>query len=50
MEAELKTMTTKDKLIAEFESSKNSLFDNIQLREQALEAFSKQGIPNRKSE
>jgi Fe-S cluster assembly protein SufD len=50
MEAGLKTMTIKDSLIAEFESSKNSLFGNIQMREQALEAFAKQGIPGRKSE
>jgi len=37
-------------LIAEFESSKNSLFGNIKLREQAMERFAKQGIPNRKHE
>lgn len=42
--------TIKDKFISEFESSKNSLFGNLKLREQAMQAFSKQGIPNRKHE
>jgi len=37
-------------LISEFESSKKSLFGNIILREQAMESFYKQGIPNRKQE
>lgn len=50
METIIKTNTIKDKLIAEFDSSKRSLFGDVKLREQALEAFSKQGIPNRKSE
>lgn len=50
METITKVNTIKDKLIAEFESSKGSLFGDVKLREQALEAFSKQGIPNRKSE
>ena len=50
METITKVNTIKDKLIAEFESSKGSLFGDIKLREQALESFSKQGIPGRKSE
>lgn len=50
METIIKSNTIKDKLIAEFESSKTLLFGDVKLREQALEAFSKQGIPNRKSE
>lgn len=50
METITKPNTIKDKLIAEFESSKGSLFGDIKLREHALAAFSKQGIPNRKSE
>ncbi len=43
-------ITATEKLISAFESSKNSLFGNAQLREQAIESFSKQGIPNRKHE
>lgn len=50
METIIKKNTLTDKLIAEFESSKNSLFGNLKLREQAIESFSKQGIPNRKNE
>lgn len=50
METITKPITIKDKLIAEFESTKNSLFGSLPLREQAIEAFSKQGIPNRKHE
>ena len=50
METITKVNTIKDKLIAEFESSKGSLFGDLNIREQALESFSKQGIPNRKSE
>jgi len=50
METVTKVNTIKDKLIAEFESSKGSLFGDVKLREQALESFSKQGIPGRKSE
>ncbi len=50
MEIITKPITIKDKLIAEFESSKNSLFGSLQLREQAMESFVKQGIPNRKHE
>ena len=50
----METITKKnilgDKLISEFESSKNSLFGNAILREQAIESFSRQGIPNRKHE
>ena len=45
METIIKANIT-DKLIEAFES----LFGDIQLREQALESFSKQGIPGRKSE
>ena len=50
MEIAIKTNILKDKLLSQFESSKNSLFGNLQLREQAIESFTKQGIPNRKSE
>lgn len=50
METITKVNTIKDKLIAEFESSKGSLFGDVKLRELALEAFSKQGVPGRKSE
>lgn len=50
METVTKTNTIKDKLIVEFESSKGLLFGDVKLREQALESFSKQGIPGRKSE
>jgi Fe-S cluster assembly protein SufD len=50
METIIKKNTLTDKLIAEFESSKNSLFGDLKLREQAIESFSKQGIPNRKHE
>ena len=39
-----------DLLISEFESTKNSLFGNIFLREQAMKSFYGQGIPNRKQE
>jgi Fe-S cluster assembly protein SufD len=39
-----------EKLISGFESVKDSLFGNIKLREQAIESFSKQGIPGRKHE
>lgn len=37
-------------LIAEFEASKDSLFGNDALRTEAIERFSSQGFPNRKSE
>jgi Fe-S cluster assembly protein SufD len=50
METITKTNSIKEKFISEFESSKDSLFGNPQLREEALESFSKQGIPNRKHE
>ena len=50
METIIKSNTLKDKLIAEFELSKNSLFGDLKLREQAMESFSRQGIPGRKSE
>jgi Fe-S cluster assembly protein SufD len=50
METVIKSNTLKDRLASEFESSKNSLFGNMKLREIAMESFSKQGIPNRKSE
>ena len=50
METITKINTIKDKVIAEFESSKGSLFGDATIREQALTAFSNQGIPNRKSE
>ena len=50
METITQKNTITDKLISEFELSKNSLFGNLKLRKQAMEAFSKQGIPNRKHE
>ncbi len=50
METITKPSTIKDKLIAEFESSKNSLFGSLNLREEAIESFAKQGIPNRRHE
>ena len=50
METAVKTNTLKDKIVSEFESSKGALFGGLKLREEALESFLKQGIPNRKSE
>jgi Fe-S cluster assembly protein SufD len=50
METITKTNTTTEKLISGFESLKNSLFGDLTVREQAMESFSKQGIPGRKSE
>lgn len=50
METITKVNSIKEKLIAEFESSKNSLFGDVKLRAAAMESFSKQGIPGRKSE
>lgn len=50
METITQKNTLKDKVISEFESSKNSLFGNTVLREQAMESFYKQGIPGRKHE
>jgi Fe-S cluster assembly protein SufD len=43
-------ITTTDKLIAEFESSKHTLFGDRKIREDAIESFSKMGVPGRKSE
>lgn len=37
-------------LVSEFQASKNALFGSIELREQAIESFSRLGFPNRKSE
>lgn len=37
-------------LVSEFESLKKKLFGNNKLRTQAIESFSRQGFPNRKSE
>ena len=50
METITKKNTVIDKFISEFESLKKSLFGNLTIREQAIEAFTKQGIPNRKNE
>ncbi|MES2591695.1 MAG: Fe-S cluster assembly protein SufD [Bacteroidota bacterium] len=50
METIVKKNTVQDKLISEFESSKNSFFGSLQLRERAMESFSEQGFPNRKHE
>src|ERR1035437_8748171 len=50
METITKKNTIKEKLITEFESSKNLLFGNLLFREQAMESFAVQGIPNRKNE
>ena len=50
METAIKTNTLKDKLLSQFESSKNSLFGNLQLRERAIESFATLGIHNRKCE
>ncbi len=50
METITQKNTLKDKLVSEFESSKNLLFGNTDLREQAIESFYKQGIPSRKHE
>jgi len=50
METAIKTSTIKDKLIFEFETSKLFLFGDTQLRNQAMESFYKQGIPDRKHE
>ncbi len=50
METITKKNTIADKFISEFESSKNSLFGSLKLREQAIESFTKQGIPTRKHE
>ena len=50
METITKKNTLIDKFISEFESSKNYLFGSMKLREEAMNAFVKQGIPNRKHE
>lgn len=50
METAIKNSTIKDKLIFEFETSKLFLFGDTQLRNQAMESFYKQGIPDRKHE
>jgi Fe-S cluster assembly protein SufD len=50
METVIKTNSIKDKLIFEFETSKLFLFGDTQLRNQAMESFYKQGIPDRKHE
>lgn len=50
METITKSTTTKDILIAEYESSKTSLFGDLKLRKNAIDSFSKLGIPNRKHE
>ena len=50
METVTKQNTIKDKLIAEFDYSKNSFFGDLTLRSRAMESFAKQGIPSRKSE
>ncbi|MCW3104899.1 MAG: sufD [Bacteroidetes bacterium] len=49
METIIKNTIT-DKLIAGFTASKNTLFGDGILREQAMESFSKLGVPGRKSE
>lgn len=43
-------INTTEKLISGFESVKSSLYGDAKLREQAIESFSKQGIPGRKHE
>ncbi len=50
METSTQKNTLTEKFISEFESTKKSLFGNLQLREQAMESFNRQGIPNRKHE
>ena len=50
METAIKTSSIKDKLISEFETSKLFLFGDTELRDQAMESFHKQGIPNRRHE
>jgi len=43
-------VSIKEKIISEFELNKNSLFGDSTVRKNALDSFSKQGIPGRKSE
>ncbi len=50
METILKENSIKAKLIAEYESSKKSLFGSLLIRDNAIENFSRLGIPQRKSE
>jgi Fe-S cluster assembly protein SufD len=50
METAIKTSSIKDQLISEFETSKSFLFGDTELRNQAMESFYEQGIPNRKHE
>lgn len=50
METITKPTTTKDILINEYESLKDSLFGDSQLRKNAIGSFTKLGIPNRKHE
>lgn len=50
METITKKNNITEKLISEFESSKKSFFGDVKLRENAMDAFLKQGIPNRKHE
>ncbi|MDQ3047758.1 MAG: Fe-S cluster assembly protein SufD [Bacteroidota bacterium] len=50
METITQKNTIKDKLISEFEASKTSLFGNPELRDLAIENFSKMGVPSRKQE
>ena len=50
METAIRVSTIQEKLISEFETIKETLFGNTQLRCQAMESFCKQGIPTRKNE
>jgi Fe-S cluster assembly protein SufD len=50
METITKLNTTNDKLIAGYESLKNSLYGDRSVRQSAIEAFSRQGVPGRKHE
>jgi len=50
METISKVKTIKQKLIEAFESTKQSFFGDVKLREAAIESIAKQGIPGRKSE
>lgn len=50
MQTITKPETIKTKLISAFESLKNTLYGNSDLRLQAIHSFDEQGIPNRKNE
>lgn len=50
MQTITKPESLKNKLITAFESVKDSLYGDTNLRLQAINSFDKQGIPNRKSE